>query len=106
MRLSLLALGAVCVVLTARELFPGRMNPNSLFSEAFEILRYNEAVLRVVGENMKAFGRDVGRATEGRRNHVDSYTYKEADGSSRTRVRFHIKGDKGQVRVWAEVRDR
>lgn len=55
---------------------------------------------------MKAFGRDSGRNTEGRRNHVDSFKYQAEDGSNRTRVRFNIKGSKGQVHVWAEVSDR
>lgn len=53
---------------------------------------------------MKAFGRDTGRNTEGRRNHIDSYKYVADDGSKRTRVRFNIKGNKGQVHVWVEVR--
>ncbi len=44
MRLMLLAAGGVCIFFTAKELFPGRMNPNSLFSEAFEKLQYNEDV--------------------------------------------------------------
>lgn len=79
------------------------MNPNSLFSEVFEILRYNEEIMRMAGDSMKAFGRDVGRNTEGRRNHIDSYQYKAEDGSNRTRIRFNIKGDKGKVVVWAEV---
>lgn len=52
---------------------------------------------------MKAYGRDTGRHAEGRRNHVDSRKYKEADGSNRTRIRFNIKGPKGKLRVWAEV---
>ena len=99
-----MALGAVCVFLTGRELFPGRMNPNGLFSEVFDVVRVNDEIIKMAGENMKAFGRDVGRNTEGRRNHVDSYTYKDADGSNRTRVRFNVKGDKGKVVIWAEVR--
>ena len=103
MRLGFLALGGICVYFTAKELFPGRMNPNSLFSEAFEKLRYNEDVIRMAGDSMKAFGRDVGRSTEGRRNHIDSYEYKAEDGSKRTRIRFNIKGDKAKVLVWAEV---
>ena len=85
--MSFLALGAGCVYFTAKELFPGRMNPNSLFSEAFEKLRYNEEVLAMAGNSMKAFGRDVGRSTEGRRNHIDSYEYTAEDGSKRTRIR-------------------
>lgn len=56
----------------------------------------------MTGENMKAFGKDVGR-NEGRRNHIDSYKYKAEDGSNRMRVRFNVKGDKGKVVVWAEV---
>lgn len=57
----------------------------------------------MVGHSAKAFGRDVGRNTEGRRNHIDSYQYKSEDGSNRMRIRFNIKGSKGQIRVWAEV---
>ena len=57
------------------------------------------------GENAKAFGRDYGTNVEGRRNHVDSYKYTDSkDGSNRTRIRFNIKGKKGQLRIWAEVR--
>jgi hypothetical protein len=58
-----------------------------------------------LGEDVRAFGRDVGRNTEGRRNHVDSFKYKAEDGSSRLRIRFNIKGSKGQYMVWAEVSD-
>eukprot|EP01031_Cornospumella_fuschlensis_P029789 gene29789-35968_t len=106
-RLGLLGLGAVCLFLTGRELFPGRMSPNSLFSEVFDKLRFDYKIQDMVGENMKAFGRDVGRNTEGRRNHVDSYKYyEEADKSNRLRVRFNIKGDKGQVLVYVEVSDK
>lgn len=39
----LIAIGA-CAFYTAKELFPGRMNPNSLFSEIFDILRIKEQV--------------------------------------------------------------
>ena len=34
---------------------------------------------------------------------MDSRSYKERDGSQRTRVRFNIKGPKGRVMVWAEI---
>jgi hypothetical protein len=105
MRLALLGLGGFCVYLTAKELFPGRMNPNSLFSEVFEKLRYNEQVMEMVGDEARAFGRDVGRNTEGRRNHVDSYKYKAEDGKERLRIRMNIKGTAGQVRIWAEVQE-
>lgn len=102
-RLSLLGLGLVCVYFTSKELFPGRLGPQGLFSEAFERVRNHEEVMVMAGANMKAFGRDVGR-NEGRRNHVDSYSYTAEDGSKRTRIRFNVKGDKGKVIVWVEVR--
>ena len=31
--------------------------------------------MRVVGEDAKAYGRDVGTHTEGRRNNIESYRY-------------------------------
>lgn len=43
-RLSLLAAGVVCIFFTGRELFPGRMGPQSLFSEAFETLQIRDEV--------------------------------------------------------------
>lgn len=106
MRLSLLALGLVCVYYTAQELFPGRNSPNSLFSEVFDLLRVNDDVRGTTGEPMTAFGRDFGRNTEGRRNHIDSRKYKAEDGSNRTRVRFNVKGPRAQFQVWAEVSDK
>jgi hypothetical protein len=45
LRLGFLLLGAVCIYFTAKELFPGRLSPQSLFSEVFEYLRYKEEVL-------------------------------------------------------------
>mmetsp|Transcript_42106 Transcript_42106/g.83722 ORF Transcript_42106/g.83722 Transcript_42106/m.83722 type:complete len:260 (+) Transcript_42106:49-828(+) len=106
MRLGMLALAGVCIYFTAKELFPGRMGPQTLFSEAFERVRVHEEVMAIAGNGMKAFGRDVGRNTEGRRNHIDSYQYTGEDGSRRTRIRFNVKGDKAKVLVWAETSDR
>lgn len=106
LRLVFLGLGVALVAVTAQELFPGRMSPNSLFNEVFEILRYNEDVMLTVGSSMKAYGKDHGGRAEGRRNFVDSYGYKAEDGSKRMRVRFNIKGSKGKVVVWAEVSDK
>jgi import inner membrane translocase subunit TIM21 len=102
-RLGFLVLGSYCFYLTAVELFPGRMSPNHLYNTTFEIVRYNAEIIEMTGEGMKAFGRDVGGSTEGRRNHVDQYKYIGEDGSKRTRVRFNVQGSKGKVRVWAEV---
>lgn len=44
-RLALIILGLGCVVLTAKELMPSRLSPQSLFSEVFEYLRYKEEVI-------------------------------------------------------------
>jgi hypothetical protein len=52
---------------------------------------------------MKAYGKDGGGHREGRRNIIDSYTYRASDGSNRMRIRFNVKGLRGHVRVWAEV---
>ena len=60
----------------------------------------------MIGDEARAFGRDVGRNTEGRRNHVDSYKYQAEDGKERLRIRMNIKGNRGKVRVWAEVMSR
>ncbi len=59
----------------------------------------------ITGHDMRAFGRDVGRSTEGRRNHIDSYEYVADDNTKRTRVKFNVKGSKGQMHVWVEVSD-
>ena len=105
MRLGFLLLGSYCVYVVGVELFPGRMGPNNLFNAAFEKVRYNAEVISMVGENMKAFGRDVGRNTEGRRNHIEQYKYTAEDGSKRTRVRFNVQGSQGKAVVYAEVAD-
>jgi hypothetical protein len=63
-------------------------------------------LLELICADMNAIGRDVGRTTEGRRNHVDSYAYTAEDGSNRLRIRFNIQGSKTQVLVWAEVSDK
>lgn len=104
---AMLGAGAIFFGLIAYYLWPRRMGANSVFSSAFEVVRVNDEILAITGDPMKAFGRDVGRNTEGRRNFVDSRTYVDAnDGSNRTRVRFNVKGPKGQALVWAEVSDK
>ena len=91
MRWTLLMAGLGCLYLTIKEVFPGRLSPNNLFSEAFDVLQVCDDIIEITGSPMKAYGRDVGR-NEGRRNHVDSYSYSERDGSERMRVRFNVEG--------------
>lgn len=104
LRLVFLVGGVACIGYLFKEMFPGRMSPNSLYSEAFEIVRFNDEIQLTCGDGMKAFGADRGR-NEGRRNHIDSRQYVAEDGSQRTRARFHVKGPRGHVIVWAEVSD-
>lgn len=102
LRLLLLLAAAGCLVVTVRELFPGRLSPQSLFSEAFEVVKNHDEIRAITGDGMRAFGRDTGR-NEGRRNHVDSRKYDAEDGSTRMRVRFYVQGPRGKCLVWAEV---
>jgi hypothetical protein len=90
--------------MAVKELFPGRLKPQSLYSEAYDSLRLNDDVTRICGEDMRAFGRDTG--SESRRSQVDQREFTEADGSKRVRIRFNIKGSKGHVKVWAEASDK
>ncbi len=58
-------------------------------------------VRKITGEPMKAYGRES--SNEGRRTNIDFRQFTE-DDSKRTRVRFNVRGPKGHVMVWAEVR--
>lgn len=98
----LLSLGIVGLYFVGTTLFPGRMGPNSVYADAFEIVRYNDEVIAMTGEPMKAFGKDSGN--DGRRTNIEFRQFKEDDGSDRTRIRFNVKGPRGQAIVWAEVR--
>lgn len=91
---------AASALYTLNELFPGRMGPNNIYSEVFDLLRVSDEITRITGANPTAFGRDT--HNEGRRNHVDSYKYKADDGIDRQRIRFHIKGNRGHVIVYVE----
>jgi len=103
-RLGLLSAAVLCFGMFIKEVFPGRMGANFLFSEVHEFLKINDDIREITGAPMKAYGRDVGR-NEGRRNHVDSHLY-DVDGGKRMRVRFMVEGPRGKVKVWAEVSDK
>ena len=44
LQIAFLLACAGCIVVLSQELFPGRMNPNTLFSETFDIVRFNDEV--------------------------------------------------------------
>jgi hypothetical protein len=99
LQLALLGAFAGCTYITFQELFPGRMSPNRIYSDAFEFLKSNAEVQRMIGENMTAFGRSAGR------RHFDSRSYTDDYGGNRCRIRFNIRGSRGQIMVWAEMAD-
>ena len=99
LQLALLGAFAGCTYITIKELFPGRMSPNRMYGDAFELLKTNAEVQRMIGENMSAFGRSAGR------RHFDSRTYTDDYGMNRCRVRFNVRGSRGQIIVYAEMAD-
>ena len=99
LQLAMLAAFAGCTYITFQELFPGRMSPNRMYGDAFEILKSNAELQRMIGEDMSAFGRSAGR------RHFDSRAYVDDYGGNRCRIRFNVRGSRGQVMVWAEMAD-
>lgn len=99
LQLAMLAAFAGCTYITFQELFPGRMSPNRMYGDAFELLKTNAELQRMIGEEMSAFGRSAGR------RHFDSRAYVDDYGGNRCRIRFNVRGGRGQVMVWAEMAD-
>jgi|MDTB01.1.fsa_nt_gb hypothetical protein len=99
LQLAMLAAFAGCTYITFQELFPGRMSPNRMYGDAFELLKTNAELQRMIGEEMSAFGRSAGR------RHFDSRAYIDDYGGNRCRIRFNVRGSRGQVMVWAEMAD-
>ena len=92
----------VCGYLISKELFPSKMSPNSVFNQAFEVVRNNSEVTARLGTPIKGYGRDYGSSREGRRNFIDHDEYVDDDGVWRTRVKFNLEGPNGKAIVFAE----
>ena len=92
----------VCGYLISKELFPSKMSPNSVFNQAFEVVRNHSEVTARLGTPVKGYGRDYGSAREGRRNFIDHDQYVDDDGIYRTRVKFNVEGPNGKAVVFAE----
>lgn len=104
MMLGIAALASVCGYYIIKELMPTKMSPNSAFDKAFELIKKNNEINRLLGGSLKGYGRDHGGHREGRRNFIEHSEYtSEEDGSSRTRVRFNLEGQHGTAFVFAEV---
>jgi hypothetical protein len=99
-QLTLLLAGVGSIYLLSKELLPHKLSPQTMFSNSFELLRSNAELQKMIGEDMKAFGRVRGGARG-----VDSRAYTHTDGSERSRIRYHIEGARGKVAVWAEMSD-
>lgn len=102
-RLVLYLLGLVCAGYTIKSLLPTRLSGKGLFDEVFSLLQYNDEVTNICGTHVKGYGRDFGGHSEGRRNLVDELIYTTPDGRKHCRIRFHMEGAIGKIRVWAEV---
>ena len=100
MQIGFLGAIAACFGVAAVELFPGPTGPSNMYSAGFDVVRINAEVQKMVGDDMTAYGRSVGR------RHIDSHKYVHEDGSNRTRIRFNVMGRKGRAMVWAEMSDR
>ncbi|RHY28353.1 hypothetical protein DYB32_006028 [Aphanomyces invadans] len=72
-----LGLASVCGYFIVRELFPGRMSPNSLFSEASDVCLQNDLVW-IVGAVLLL-------------------------SLMSCSIKFNMKGPNGKAEVWAEV---
>ncbi|ETV87833.1 hypothetical protein H257_01272 [Aphanomyces astaci] len=99
-----LGLASVCGYFIVRELFPGRMSPNSLFSEASDICLQNDLVVQRLGQPIRCYGKDFGSHKEGRRNFIEHVELNDKEGNkTRLRIKFNLKGPNGKAEAWAEV---
>ena len=64
---------------------PGRLSPNSVFTEAFDIVRDHHEVTARLGKPVKGSGTDHNGKREGRRNFVANDQFVDEDGVKHTR---------------------
>jgi len=102
---GILGFACVCAYYVIKELLPTKMSPNSVFDKAFDVVRSNSEVNRLLGPPLKAYGRDHGGHREGRRNFIEHKQYYDENDSSdyRTRIRFNLEGKFGTAFVFVEV---
>ncbi|KAG9405815.1 hypothetical protein AC1031_003733 [Aphanomyces cochlioides] len=102
---AIAGLTCVCGYFIVRELFPSRMSPNSLFSEASDICLQNDLIVQRLGQPIRCYGRDnKSSSKEGRRNFIEHVELKDKEGNkTRLRIKFNMKGPNGTAEVWAEV---
>jgi len=69
LRLAGFGLFSYCFYITTKELLPSKMSPNRMYNDAFELLKTNAEIQKIVGEDPRAYGRTAGR------RHFDSREY-------------------------------
>lgn len=74
---------------------------NSVYSEAFKIIKDDRRVAAIVGDGLKAYGEETSR---GRRRHVN---YQEfiVDGINHMRVQFYIQSKEQKATVHCEAKE-
>lgn len=97
--------GLVCTFgyFIARELFPTRLSPNSIFNDAIDVIRDNPEVTGRIGTGIKCYGLDHGGRREGRRNFIQHDEFEDENGITHMRIKFNAEGSSGKrATVYAE----
>lgn len=103
--LAFFGLATVSGYFIIQELFPSRMNPNSLFNEAVDEITNNDQIRSRLGMPIRGYGRDHGGHREGRRNFIENVSLEDpVDGTPRLRIKFNVKGSFEHAFGFAEVR--
>ena len=86
-------------------MLPSGSSPNAVFNDACATLESDETLADVVGKPYHFFGADRhSSGREGRRNRVDSFTYKDPSENDMkyTRIKFNVAGRHGNAICYAE----
>jgi len=94
------ALGA-CAWGASQALFPSATSTESIFNDAFDLVKANGDVAHVLGTPLRAFGANHGNQS-GRRNAKERWELTEG-GAEVIVLRFHVSGPQGMGTVQAQV---
>ncbi len=98
-QLTLVSGLAFFIYYIGKEMIPTKLSPNTMFGNSSDLLRTNAELQKMIGEDMKAYGRVGGSKA------LDSLSYTHTDGSERTRIRYTVEGRRGKAMVWCEMSD-
>lgn len=80
------------------ELFSSK-SPHKIYSKAVDYVINDDRVQNAIGDQIKSFGEETRR---GRRQHVSHILYQK-DGRNYLRMKFHVKGNRGNGTVHLEM---